>query len=662
METTSLKKSPFLSNYIVKIRGLWIYAVLYIVVEFVSTLGLNYNCAKMIGRSADEFETKALYTSNYGQYEFMANLSMALSVAAMVLVAILSYLIYSHMVNKKEADMVFSLPMNNTQRFLSNFLAGLTIWGVPSLLATGIGCMMTDISSLHMITIAALIVKIWIYCVVTMCLSCTGNHIAALIALFTYSAGTILAGGLTITMIRQAVYGLYIGEDLVKLCCPIYVLISVWDVWDLYPVLENDVDVAAIQRLILPILCISLVMFAISWVAQAKRGGESVSKAFPIRWFYRLTQAIVVMALLFPLIETSGILDEEVYIVFLIVAILLALIAIDLGGTPNKYHIGKRILGCAAMGTIAGVYTVAISPCVNAYWNKQTAEELGIDRIVATSDGLIYDIQDPAAIEKIKKETAETAKKNILNSRYYADVYYLKNQHYLAECSVQFREEDEMKALYTPFDTKEVMLQNMEYALKDVHANVYTWGVGRDYALASVPADELRKAFAADVEKANLNESNTYHYYAMFEYRMEISDKDNRVDFTMGGTLKIPYSFTNTVRVLKENGLAPASISELISIYGLPVAITKENVKKTVKNEWDEELNEYDFAYLGLENFDLNDRITLTQEQAEKLVPYLCDYYGNNLGEYNIIAFGNTLFNLKSEGEPLLEGILSSNK
>lgn len=219
---------------------------------------------------------------------------------------------FEYLYKKSKVDMIYSLPLNNKQRFLSDYLAGLCTYIVPyvvsiilSLIVHGLGYIAfnkwAEFTQSNQITkyiiefsIYALLVMIMFYTITVMVTCCCGSMFEAI-------AYNIILNGLIpgviatfLIIFYNGLYGIdveYYLMDAISKSSPSGAIIGVLEYITNY-------DINSILNLYVNTIIADAIYFAISYLLYSKRKAEDVSKPFAYKVFYYIVTIAIVFIII----------------------------------------------------------------------------------------------------------------------------------------------------------------------------------------------------------------------------------------------------------------------------------------------------------------------------------------------------------------------------
>lgn len=253
-------------------------------------------------------------------YVFIAVLAIGIAMLAGVLIALSNY---SYLYKKTQVDMYYSLPMTTTQRFFSNFLAGVTSYIGPflassffSLILCFVGRATVDEwintsfdAGFGFQTMGQLIfqcylygtfVLLMIYTISVMVISCCGNIVEA----GTYIFGVQALIPATISVVCLILFGDLYGIasehyalSAMKPTSPVGAFVSFVEVVEgTYDNANMTIWTVILQHL-LPFILFIAIYGAIAFLLYRRRKAEDVSKPFVYKLFYYIVSTAVVFCI-----------------------------------------------------------------------------------------------------------------------------------------------------------------------------------------------------------------------------------------------------------------------------------------------------------------------------------------------------------------------------
>lgn len=219
---------------------------------------------------------------------------------------------FEYLYKKSKVDMIYSLPLNNRQRFLSDYLAGLFTYIVPyivsiilSLIVHGLGYIAfskwAEFTQDNQVTkyvvelsIYALLVMIMFYTITVMVTCCCGSMFEAI-------AYNIILNGLIpgviatfLIIFYTDLYGVnidYYLMDAISKSSPAGAVIGVLEYFINY-------DITTVLNLYVNTIIADVVYFVISYLLYSKRKAEDVSKPFAYKIFYYIVTIAIVFIII----------------------------------------------------------------------------------------------------------------------------------------------------------------------------------------------------------------------------------------------------------------------------------------------------------------------------------------------------------------------------
>lgn len=498
MATTSSNKmkSPFLVNYRSQLRKERMMFILMLVLDCIG-----------IPLMSCDLCTVDLYIPNWNVLEMMGilfSIAFVLLPVSLVLTAYCAWKFFSYLVNKSDTDMVYSLPISNMQRFFSNYLAGLVIWLVPLLISFVVGCSVLVIAdipwplefSIPYLAGFWLLTCLWVYNLTILCMHGCGKRISAFVSMVVLSVGTFFA---VLTSIAGGAYSFEMRGIAQEYICafggPFYVFIDFF---------------IGFQDNLCCLLISVLLMFAATLLMARKRTSESVSEAFPIRWFYRIIQFVTALAAMCfggrslygcgaDMIE----IPREGIIVAFLSLVILGLICV-----PNLKKIGKRILGCVVVVLLTAAYFIFLGYGYRNWWEKLFTDIYGADSIWFETEGMLFTTDDRFVIVDI----ADYLKNHSGRYSQQYDAAAHVTLHYIdrkgeeitqRDYSLNLTEQDAWKKYMSRWDLKAQNKKNVE-RMEDLYFHCIVQH--EQLQLSHIDGDALQQALLQDLETVNWND------------------------------------------------------------------------------------------------------------------------------------------------------------
>lgn len=276
-------------------------------------------------------------------YLFIAFLALGIAILAGILIALSNF---SYLYKKTQVDMIYSLPMTTTQRFFSDFFAGVTSYIAPFIASgflTLILCFVGRATCEEWVntfpdagfgfqTLGQLIfqcylygtfVLLMIYTLSVLVISCCGNIVES--GLYIFATNILIPTTIAVfTLILFGdLYAIDIEAIAIKAICPTSpfgAFMSLYDVIDTVDSVGGMTIFDVIWQHLVPFIFFTAIYGAVAFFLYKFRKAEDVSKPFVYKMFYYIMSTAVVFCIvsvfigeggfggeIIPLIITSGI-------------------------------------------------------------------------------------------------------------------------------------------------------------------------------------------------------------------------------------------------------------------------------------------------------------------------------------------------------------------
>lgn len=316
-------------NYRWKIRHNIKFGLVILILHLVSIpLALGYALSSLLSEINQSADTSAAYNPSLS---VLIIIPVAATLIAGALGVVLAFQMFPHLYKKTQADMDLSFPLTTRQRFFSNFLAGLTLYVLPFLLASLISFLILGIGGAvlngaassadpmikeqaleiwHIVERAVptlifcgLLMMLMLYTMTVLICTCCGTFFESV----AYTIVThVLLFFLPTSIIRglfSHFYGMSPPEQIIQtryFISPLgglYGLINILDRrW-----LSDTYFTDFLLSIGLPMLLMTALYFALAYILYLRRNAEDVSKPFVYKGFYYfiLTCGMICLTCLF---------------------------------------------------------------------------------------------------------------------------------------------------------------------------------------------------------------------------------------------------------------------------------------------------------------------------------------------------------------------------
>lgn len=680
-------KNPFWVNYFEKIKSLKKVAI---VMSILHLLGLPL---LFISYISSEVSTHG------GLYGFIP-LSIACLCGALFCGFIIAISDFDYLYKKSNVDMVYSLPLTNSQHFLSDFFAGLSVYLVPYILSVIFTFIINVISKMIFtsaeiqirlnfistmfikLAIAGLILMIMFYTLTVLITCCCGS-------LFETIAYNIIANGLIPGVIAvffmiffDDIYGISVEKylvDYISCSSPIGSLIGLVDT------LSNSINIVPLIRWYIMNFAFDVIYFFLAMFLYSRRKAEDVSKPFVFKSFYYGVVTLITFIIVAIAIKLDD-LDETIpMIVFSAIVYFIFEVSSNRGFKKFYYSIARYV------GTLVGVviFTFIIS-ATNGFGVENKVPTIGSVRSVSINYGGLYDSEFDQNLIVTDKDSIQSIidfhKEVLKNKDTYNDNYVTDDEYYYYNKS--FKDIDityttllgrNISRSYNVSLNEFMMLKNLSLNKNYIKQSVIefkdnlinNYFVSNDYN-ATLPIKN-REYYINVSSKLDINSMNYNLTYSQIIQLTEAYRKDlqNRTlddimqpedTYCILSGYTIFSSYENTINFLTKNKFTPSSLESSLSSYNYydydsiklysPSEIV--NYSGYISTKW-----RYSSSFVLNENY--GKQLYVTDKNFIELLKVAQPYYITTDKCY-ILKFDSKYFIIPSKYTDIAERCYQSNK
>lgn len=229
---------------------------------------------------------------------------------------------FGYLYKKSQVDMVYSLPIKRTTKFLSDFLAGLAIYTVPYIIGCIVAGAIFALGGLGIDIVeqifeetqglwgfiiqgefAVLLIMAMLYTLTVLVLCCCGSFFESILNIFMING--IIPGGIAVitSMFFSGLYGVSGMESVIPALgytspvgAMIYIIYTLDDYF-YYSSEKLTVDAAIYAKWVIFFMLFMLLYFALSMFLYRRRKAEDVSKPYVFKVLYYVLVTVVVMSI-----------------------------------------------------------------------------------------------------------------------------------------------------------------------------------------------------------------------------------------------------------------------------------------------------------------------------------------------------------------------------